>query len=133
MVKRLLFSLMVLLTSTQIWSQSVVINETTGWLESAYVKWAPVTGADNYNVYYSGMGITNQKIDNQLIRSYGTYFRADVLGLAAGTYTISVAPVISGVEATPTTTDNDRGYGHWRFAGAFAVVERQSECGSNTC
>ena len=25
---------------------------------------------------------------------------------------------------------NDRGYGHWRFAGAFAVVKRQSECGS---
>ena len=25
---------------------------------------------------------------------------------------------------------NARGYGHWRFAGAFAVVERQSECGS---
>jgi len=22
---------------------------------------------------------------------------------------------------------NDRGYGHWRFAGAFAVVERQGE------
>ena len=27
---------------------------------------------------------------------------------------------------------NDRGYGHWRFARAFAVVERQSECGSKT-
>jgi hypothetical protein len=27
---------------------------------------------------------------------------------------------------------NDRGYGHWRFAGAFAVVERQGECGSKT-
>jgi len=23
--------------------------------------------------------------------------------------------------------------GIWRFAGAFAVVERQSECGSKTC
>jgi hypothetical protein len=29
-------------------------------------------------------------------------------------------------------TANDRGYGHWRFAGAFAVVERQGECGSKT-
>jgi len=27
---------------------------------------------------------------------------------------------------------NDRGYGHWRFAGAFAVVKRQSECGRKT-
>ena len=28
---------------------------------------------------------------------------------------------------------NDRGYGHGRFAWAFAVVKRQSECGSKTC
>ena len=27
---------------------------------------------------------------------------------------------------------NDRGYGHGRFAGVFAVVKRQSECGSKT-
>ena len=32
----------------------------------------------------------------------------------------------------PATAPNDRGYGHWRFAGAFAVVKRQSECGSKT-
>jgi hypothetical protein len=30
----------------------------------------------------------------------------------------------------PAMTPNDLGYGHWRFAGAFAVVERQGECGS---
>jgi hypothetical protein len=28
---------------------------------------------------------------------------------------------------------DDRGYGHWRFAGVFAVAQRQSECGRNTC
>ena len=28
-----------------------------------------------------------------------------------------------------TMPHNDRGYVHWRFAGAFAVVKRQSECG----
>ena len=28
---------------------------------------------------------------------------------------------------------NDRGYGHGRFAGAFAVALRQSECGRKTC
>ena len=28
---------------------------------------------------------------------------------------------------------DDRGYAHLRFAGAFAVVERQGECGSKTC
>ena len=28
---------------------------------------------------------------------------------------------------------NDRGYGHWRFAGAFTVALRQSECGRKAC
>ena len=31
-----------------------------------------------------------------------------------------------------TITHNDRGYGHLRFAGAFAVVKRQGECGRKT-
>jgi len=26
----------------------------------------------------------------------------------------------------------DRGYRHWRFAGVFAVLKRQSECGNKT-
>jgi len=29
-----------------------------------------------------------------------------------------------------TLAPNDRGYAHLRFAGAFAVVERQGKCGS---
>lgn len=87
-------------------AQSVTINQTGGWLESAFVKWTPVSGATSYNVYYTGGGITNRQIDTQLIRSYGSYFRADILGLAAGTYTVKVAPVIGTVEGTGTTTGN---------------------------
>ena len=33
----------------------------------------------------------------------------------------------------PTMPANDRGYGHRRVAGAFAVAQRQSECGRKTC
>ena len=32
----------------------------------------------------------------------------------------------------PTMPANDRGYGHGRFAGVFAVAQRQSECGHKT-
>lgn len=81
-----------------------VITESVGWLESAYVKWQTVSGVDSYNVYYTGGGQTDKKIDNQLIRSYGTYFRADVLGLAAGTYTLKVAAVNGGVEGIAAST-----------------------------
>jgi len=103
-MKTLLRYLFILLSSATLWSQSITINEAAGWLESAYVKWQPVTGATSYNVYYTGEGIINQKIDNQLIRSYGSYFRADVLGLKAGTYTITVKALISGIEEVSGTT-----------------------------
>ncbi|TDD98784.1 pectate lyase family protein [Flavobacterium cellulosilyticum] len=103
-MKKLLFYVSILLTSLQIGAQSITINESAGWLESAFVKWAPVAGVDSYNVYYTGGGQVNMKIDNQLIRSYGTYFRADVPGLAAGTYTLTIKPVTANVEGTGTTT-----------------------------
>lgn len=93
-MKKLLLCMIILLASVQVWSQTVTIDESGGWFESAYVKWQPVVGAESYNVYYTGNGVVNQKIDNPLIRSYGSYFRADILGISAGTYTIDVKPVI---------------------------------------
>lgn len=103
MKKNLLFLAIFFLT-VPIWAQQ--INEASGWLESAFVKWQPVSGAQTYNVYYTGQGVTDKKIDDQLIRSYGSYFRADIPGLQAGTYTVKVKPVISGVEGAGTTTGN---------------------------
>ncbi len=76
----------------------VTVNKAEGWLESAYAEWAPVSGAASYNVYCDG-----NKIDNQLIRSYGSYMRADVLGLKAGSHTLKIAPVVNGVEGTAAT------------------------------
>jgi len=101
-MKKILFCLVVLFFSWNLFSQT--ITKSSGWLESAFVEWSPVPGADSYNVYYTGGGQTNKKIEDQLIRSYGTYFRADVLGLAAGNYTITIKPVISSVEGAGTTT-----------------------------
>lgn len=103
-MRKLLFLMTLMMMSFTLQAQSVTITQETGWLESAFVKWDPVSNADSYNVYYSGNGITDRKIDTQLIRSYGTYFRADVLGLAAGTYTVKVVPVIGGAEGTAATT-----------------------------
>ncbi|MBE8725066.1 T9SS type A sorting domain-containing protein [Flavobacterium hungaricum] len=105
MKKNLLFVAVFLMTA-QLWAQSVTINEASGWLESVFVKWQPVSGAQTYNVYYTGNGFTDKKIDDQLIRSYGTYFRADIPGLKAGTYTVKVKPVVSGIEGSGATTGN---------------------------
>lgn len=109
----------VLFASANIWAQAVTINKTGGWMESAFVEWAPVAGADSYNVYYTGGGQTDKKIDTQLIRSYGTYFRADVLGLATGTYTLTIKPVTSSVEGAGTTTSTITVLAHDRTGFAF--------------
>jgi pectate lyase len=103
MKKNLLF-LAAFIIAVQSWAQQVQINESSGWLESAFVKWQPVSNAQSYNVYYTGEGNTDRKIDDQLIRSYGSYYRADIPGLKAGAYTIKVKPVISGTEGTGSTT-----------------------------
>ena len=118
MKKNLLFVAVFLMT-VQLWAQTIQINEASGWLETAFVKWQPVSGAQTYNVYYSGNGFTDQKIDDQLIRSYGSYFRADIPGLKAGTYTVKVKPVINGTEGTGATTGNLTVTAHDRNGFAF--------------
>lgn len=101
-----IFYLFFLLAALQFYGQTVNITQTTPWLESAYIIWEPVSGVDSYNVYYIGGGYTDQIIDTQLIRNYGSYFRADVIGLAAGSYSFKVAPVIAGVEGTPSISSS---------------------------
>ncbi|MDP5198598.1 T9SS type A sorting domain-containing protein [Flavobacterium sp. DG2-3] len=116
MKKNLLFVAVFLMTA-QLWAQT--INEASGWLESAFVKWQPVSGVQTYNVYYTGNGFTDKKIDDQLIRSYGSYFRADIPGLKAGSYTVKVKPVINGNEGTGTTTGSLTVAAHDRNGFAF--------------
>ncbi|UQB69102.1 T9SS type A sorting domain-containing protein [Epilithonimonas zeae] len=93
-----------LLAFMQVSGQSVTFNESAGWIETAFVKWQPVENAGRYNVYYSGEGVVNKQVDDYLIRSYGSYLRADILGLKAGNYTITVKPVILGIEGSGSTT-----------------------------
>ena len=72
----------------------VKINEAKGWLESAYVKFALFEGATSYNVYVKGGQYADYtKIDGPLVRSYGTYGRADVVGLKADSYSLKIVPV----------------------------------------
>ena len=102
----------------------VQITEAKAWLESVYLKWVPFEGASSYNVYIDG-----KKIDTQLIRQYASYFRADVLGLKAGTYSIKVVPVnAEGKEMAGANTatnlvvksHNREGFAHFNFEGIGA-------------
>ena len=81
-------------------NNGVQITTAAGWNESLYAEWEHFEGADNYNVYVKGGQYADYtKIDGQLVRSYGSYNRADAIGLKAGDdYSIKVVPVINAKE-----------------------------------
>ena len=60
---------------------ALTINETGGWLESAYVTFAPVEGATTYRVRIRPVNGEYAQLDASLVRNYGIYGRADALGL----------------------------------------------------
>lgn len=102
----------------------IQITEAKGWQESAYLKWAPFEGASSYNVY-----VDDKKIDAQLVRQYKSYYRADVLGLKEGTYSVKVVPVnAEGAEIAGANTAsnlvvksyNREGFAHFKYAGVGA-------------
>ena len=113
-------------------NQGVEIIEAKGWNESAYVKWNLCEGATTYHVYVKGgsIGSSYTRIDDALVRDYGTYGRADVVGLAAGTnYALRVVPVVGeqeqlgmASEATGLRVENynREGFAHFRYTGVGA-------------
>lgn len=109
---------------------SVQITEAQGWLESAYVKFADFSGATSYHVYVKGGQYSDfTKIDDLLIRSYGTYNRADAMGLQAGDYAMKVVPVVDGIEVSAATTVsnltvkafNRDGYAHYNTTAGIGA------------
>lgn len=117
-IRSLLLGLLV--GSTPVWAQAVKITEAAGWFESAFAKWSHVSGATRYNVYVNGPGLTNVRVDDELIRSYPGHVRVDALGLKPGSYTLKIAPVIGGSEAAATTTSALAVSAHDRTGFAFS-------------
>ena len=109
-LRGLFFTLSLLVFSTAQSSAAVTINKAGGWLETAWVEWTNLSGAQSYNVYVSEANADSwTKLDYELVRNYGTYGRADALGLKAGNYKLKVVPVGSdGKEKTDeaSITDN---------------------------
>lgn len=108
----------------------VEITEAKGWLESAYVKFKKFGDCTLYHVYIKGGDYTDYtRIDSMLVRSYGDFYRVDMVGLKAGSYDMKVVPVSKGKEleananeATAMTVQNyDRlGFAHLDNTGVGA-------------
>jgi pectate lyase len=120
-----------MLAATLCMTASAQITESKGWLESAYAKWQPVAGATTYHVYIKGEQYTDfSRIDQQLVRNYGSYGRADMVGLKAGTYQLKVVPVNAqgemadkAITTDPLDVKNyDRtGYAHFKYQAGIGA------------
>ena len=75
------------------------ITKYSGHLESFYAEWTPYSNATGYNVYYKLSSSSSwTQVDEELIRSYGSYVRVDSVGLKAGNYNLKIIPIVSNSE-----------------------------------
>ena len=88
--------------SGEVTEKGITITESKGWQESAYAKWTLLSDAKSYNVYVKGGQYADYtKVDQQLVRNYGSYGRVDIVGLKAGNYSLKVVAVdASGAETS---------------------------------
>ncbi|MFD1910520.1 hypothetical protein ACFSQ7_50955 [Paenibacillus rhizoplanae] len=77
----------------------LTVTGSGGGNEAAYVEWSPVSNASGYKVFIKAASAADsqyQQLPNELIRKYTSYWRADAVGLAAGSYVMKVEAVLSG-------------------------------------
>ena len=119
---------------------SAAITKEYGWFESAAVEWEAVSGATDYNVYVRPAGGTYKRLDKELVRKYADFYRADALGLKAGSYQMKVVPVFSGSEdeskametSALTVTAHDRsGFAHVGMPGGIGAYKNDGTLKDN--
>lgn len=127
MNRYLLLLVMTVLSAVSSKAAQVSINGQGGWFESAYVTWQKTAGLA-YNVYVSQVGSeTWTKLDNELVREYPTYGRADALGLTAGNYKFKVVPVSGDNEVTEDAAISAAVEVHAHDRSGFAHKQAGSE------
>ncbi|MDR0784254.1 MAG: membrane lipoprotein lipid attachment site-containing protein, partial [Treponema sp.] len=90
-------------------SIGVNITKSIGWFNVAAIEWDTLNIADSYEVYYKKTSDSvYTKADDPLIRNYGSYYRADVMGIAAGSYNIKVRPVLQETAEGFIAIDEER-------------------------
>jgi pectate lyase len=110
----------------------LAITDSGGWNETAYVEWSPVGNAQGYNVYVKPAGAADsqfQQLDNELIRRYPSNWRADAVGLAAGSYVLKVEALLSGGSTASAETGSIGVTSHDRSGFAFSP---QSQYGTGS-
>ena len=103
---------------------SITTTESSGHLEAAYIEWSPVDNIETYHVYYKDKDdsvMSYKKLDMMLIRKYSDYYRADVVGVAAGEYNVKVICVHNNEEVGDFTEVTLKVGSHDRSGFAFSA------------
>lgn len=111
------------LQNTKTYAAGLSIIGGGGWNETAHVEWSPVSNAEGYNVYVkpeSASDSSYQQIDNELIRKYPSFWRADALGLAAGDYVMKVEARLTDGSTVSAVSDKLSVASHDRSGFAFS-------------
>lgn len=102
------FAILMLVASVSA-SAAITITKAEGWFESGYITFT-ANGESSIEVYVRPQGGNYTKLDKELVRNYGSYLRADAVGLKAGSYQFKVNDVESDVISV---TAHDRsGFAH---------------------
>lgn len=113
-MKKYFFSFALLMMTFLSANAAVTIQKVQGWFESGCVTWTVEPG-QTYDVFVRPEGGNYKQIDKELVRNYGSYGRADMVGLAAGKYQFKVV-ASNGDEAESevfTAAAHDRsGFAH---------------------
>lgn len=115
-------------------AKAVTITKEGGWFESAFVEWTVETGA-TYEVYVAPDGGSWTKLDSELVRNYGSYGRADAVGLKAGSYKMKVVSSISGeaVSSAMAVAAHDRnGFAHYKWSDGVGAYKNDGTLKDNT-
>lgn len=100
---------------------SLTITKSAGWLESAYCEWTPVKDATGYKAYVKGSGSGDWVLlDNELIRQYADHWRADALGLKAGSCEMKIEALMSDGSSVTAETGALTVLAHDRSGFAFS-------------
>ena len=99
---------------------TVSIQQAEGWLETAFVEWAPLGDYEDYNVYVRQSGSDYVALDKPLLRKYEDYYRADALGLPTGSYQFKVVPVKDNAEVASEAAETELLFVHAHDRRGFA-------------
>ena len=127
-IKRIICGLMISLSIFVFISLFVVVAEGDGVVsvksgkESFNATFNKITNATAYKAYYKLSTGSYTKVDDELVREENNNIRVDVIGLAAGSYSLKLVPIINSEENSNKTielkninvnADDRSGYAHF--------------------